>query len=192
MARRSAVGELLNMVQAMVSEYALNRILNGQHAKVGAVDTPTRYYILHRWAYGDEKIPFDDAMRLSMALGADVSTLMERRGILKQSGETGSACWGRSSGASSTTWGCPIAPASKPMSSTCCTRRSLWESGDRAGLGALPRRQATFGREDQVRLVAQTLVNVLPTTPSGGCWRGSWPGGSCWQSSHGRSDCCEN
>ena len=44
--------------------------------------------MLHRWAYGDGKVPFDDAMRLAMALGADVSTLMDKRGILKQSGET--------------------------------------------------------------------------------------------------------
>ena len=66
------MAELLNLVQAMVSEYALDRIFNGHHARVGAVDAPTCDYILHRWAYGDENIPFDDAMRLSMALGADV------------------------------------------------------------------------------------------------------------------------
>ena len=34
------VAELLNLVQAMVSEYALDRILNGHHARVGAVERP--------------------------------------------------------------------------------------------------------------------------------------------------------
>jgi putative DNA methylase len=82
------VDVLLDLVQALVAEYALDRILNSGAARVGGVDAPTRYYILHRWAYGQGKIPFDDAMRLAMALGADVSALMERRGILKQSGET--------------------------------------------------------------------------------------------------------
>ena len=56
------------MVQQMVSEYALDRILNGGAGQVGMVDAPTRYYILHRWAYGKNRIPFDDAMRLAMAL----------------------------------------------------------------------------------------------------------------------------
>ena len=54
---------LLDLVQEMVSEYALDRILNGA-ARVGSVDAPTRYYILHRWAYARGKVPFDDAMRL--------------------------------------------------------------------------------------------------------------------------------
>ena len=81
------VDALLDLVQAMVSEYALDRIINGSHAQVGLVDAPTRYYILHRWGYGRDKIPFDDAMRLAMALGADVSAMMDRHGVLKQSGE---------------------------------------------------------------------------------------------------------
>lgn len=120
------------------AQSARDRILNGHHAKVSAVDAPTRYYLLHRWAYGAEKIPFDDAIRLAMALGADVSALMERRSILKQSGETVSL-------------------------------RGPKERGKQEDLG-LPNRaglarflaEAAFGREDQVRLVAQTLVNVLP------------------------------
>lgn len=74
----------------MVSEYALHRILNGGAARVGGVDAWTRYYILHRWAYGRGKVPFDDAMRLAMALGADVSALMGGGSLEERLRERGS------------------------------------------------------------------------------------------------------
>jgi putative DNA methylase len=155
------VGELLDLVQALVSEYALDRILNGGAARVGGVDAPTRYYILHRWAYGAEKIPFDDAMRLAMALGADVSALMERRGILKQSGETVSLRGPRERGKQEDL-GLPDRTGQQAaVIDVVQAAASLWERGDRPGLARFLA-EAAFGREDQVRLVAQTLVNVLP------------------------------
>lgn len=163
------VGELLDLVQALVSEYALDRILNtstvlsagGSAARVGGVDAPTRYYILHRWAYGDEKIPFDDAMRLAMALGADVAALMERRGILKQSGETVSLRGPRERGQQEDLGRPDRTGQPAAVIDVLQAAASLWERGDRAGLVRFLA-EAAFGREDQVRLVAQTLVNVLP------------------------------
>ena len=162
------MGELLDLVQALVSEYALDRILNtstvlsagGHHAKVSAVDAPTRYYLLHRWAYGAEKVPFDDAMRLAMALGADVSALMERRGILKQSGETVSLLGPRQRGKQEDLGLPDRAGRQADVIDVLQRAASLWERGDRAGLARFLA-EAAFGREDQVRLVAQTLVNVL-------------------------------
>jgi putative DNA methylase len=170
------VDALLDMVQALVSEYALDRILNtsaglreaslwdsagGGSARVGIVDAPTRYYILHRWAYGSGKVPFDDAMRLAMALGADVSALMERRGVLKQSGET-VRLLGPKERASVSNLGLPDR-AGRMASVIDVLHRAatLWESGDREGLAEFLAEGAR-GREDQVRLVAQTLVNILP------------------------------
>jgi len=155
------VGELLDLVQAMVSEYALDRILNGGTARVGGVDAPTRYYILHRWAYRQGKIPFDDAMRLAMALGADVSALMERRGILRQSGETVSLLGPRERGGLP---GLGLADRSGRSASVIDVLHraaTLWESGDREALARFLTEGAR-GREDQVRLVAQTLINILP------------------------------
>ncbi len=155
------VGELLDLVQALVSEYALDRILNGGGAQVGGVDAPTRYYILHRWAYGTGKIPFDDAMRLAMALGADVSALMERRGILKQSGETVHLL-GPKDRAKLDGLGLPDRTGrAAPIVDVLHRAVTLWERGDREGLSRFLAEGAR-GREDQVRLVAQTLINILP------------------------------
>jgi putative DNA methylase len=42
------VDALLDLVQAMIAEYALDHILNGGATCVGGVDAWIRYYILHR------------------------------------------------------------------------------------------------------------------------------------------------
>jgi putative DNA methylase len=159
------VDALLDLVQAMVSEYALDRILNGgatrSGGRVGGVDAPTRYYILHRWAYGQTKIPFDDAMRLAMALGADVSALMERRGILKQSGETVTLL-GPKERAGLQNLGLPDrSGGAAPVVDVLHRAAALWERGERQALAEFLAEGAR-GREDQVRLVAQTLINILP------------------------------
>ena len=155
------IGELLDLVQALVSEYALDRILNSGAARMGAVDAPTRYYILHRWAYGRDRIPFDDAMRLAMALGADVSALMDRRGILKQSGETVSLLGPQERGGLPGLGLADRSGRSAPVIDVLHRAATLWESGDRETLARFLVEGAR-GREDQVRLVAQTLINILP------------------------------
>jgi len=155
------VDTLLDLVQALVSEYALDRILNSGAARVGGVDAPTRYYILHRWAYGQAKTPFDDAMRLAMALGADVSALMERRGILKQSGETVRLLGPKERTGVSGLGLADRTGMAAPIVDVLHRAAVLWESGDREGLAEFLAEGAR-AREDQMRLVAQTLINILP------------------------------
>jgi putative DNA methylase len=155
------VDVLLDLVQALVSEYAMDRILNSGAARVGGVDAPTRYYILHRWAYGRAKTPFDDAMRLAMALGADVSALMERRGILKQSGETVRLLGPKERTGVSGLGLADRTGMAAPIIDVLHRAAILWESGDRESLAKFLAEGAR-AREDQMRLVAQTLINILP------------------------------
>ncbi|GIK37582.1 MAG: DNA methylase [Chloroflexota bacterium] len=155
------VRELLDLVQSSVAEYALDRILNGGAARVGGVDAATRYYILHRWAYGSEAVPFDDGMRLAMALGADVSALMERRGLLKQSGESVSLLGPKERGKSEELGLPDKSGRSAAVVDVLHRAASLWEKGDRDSLARFLA-EAARGREDQVRLVAQTIINILP------------------------------
>jgi adenine-specific DNA methylase len=154
-----SVGDLLDLVQSMVSEYALDRILNGGVEQVGGVDAATRYYILHSWAYGDEKVPFDDAMRLAMALGADVTALMDR-GLLKQYGDQVRLQGPRQRKEKSL--GEPDRSGLVASIVDVLHRAVvLWEQGKRDELARFLARAAA-NREDQVRLVAQTLINILP------------------------------
>jgi adenine-specific DNA methylase len=153
------VGDLLDLVQSMVSEYALDRILNGGAARVGGVDAVTRYYILHAWAYGDERIAFDDAMRLAMALGADVTALMDR-GLLKQYGDQ-VRLQGPKQRKRKHLGEPDRSGLSAPTVDVLHRAVVLWEQGERDALAQFLARAAS-NREDQVRLVAQTLINILP------------------------------
>lgn len=159
------VGELLDLIQSLVSEYALDRILNGAAERMGGVDAATRYYILHRWAYADESVPFDDAMRLAMALGADVSALMERNSILSQSSET-VRLQGPQHRRKIDNLGLPDRSGKQASIIDVLHRAAaLWESGNRSELARFLG-EAAQGREEKIRLVAQTLVNILPEDDS--------------------------
>jgi len=154
------VGELLDLVQETVADYALDRILNSQR-QIGYVDPATRYYILHRWAYGAAKVPFDDAMRLAMALGAEVDALMDRRGVLKQRGEN-VTLQGPRERTEVKDLGLPDRSGQPaPVIDVLHRAVTLWEKGDRAALAEFLA-EAARGREEQVRVVAQTLADVLP------------------------------
>lgn len=155
------VAELLDLVQQLVADYALDRILNGQRGSVGAVDAATRYYILHRWAYAGNDVPYDDAMRLAMALGADIDTLMGNRGLLKQRGNSVRLLGPRQRGKRDDL-GQPDR-SGKIASVIDVLHRAvmLWESGQREALTRFWASNA-HGREEQVRLVAQTIIDILP------------------------------
>jgi putative DNA methylase len=154
------VAELLDIVQESVADYALGQIMNGRY-RMGAVDAPTRFYVMYRWSYSKEKLPFDDARRLAQALGAEVDDLMHRHDLLKQSGENVDLLGplqrenidhlgesGRDGSAA-------------PLIDVVQRAVLIWRTGDRQKLANFINTHA-LGREDGLRSVAQALVNVLP------------------------------
>jgi len=64
------VKELLEYVRQVVSEYALSKIL--KTPQLGGVDQMTRFYLVWRWTYNSGKVPFDDARKLSAAIGINI------------------------------------------------------------------------------------------------------------------------
>ncbi len=154
------VAELLDIVQEAVADYALGKVLNGR-TRIGAVDAPTRFYVMYRWSYGKEKLPFDDARRLAQALGAEVDDLIHRLGLLKQSGETVelfNAYQREKMDRLGETGRDGSAP---PLIDVVQRAALLWRSGDRVAQANYLATHA-MGREDGLRTVAQALVNVLP------------------------------
>lgn len=96
-----------------------------------------------------------------LALGADVSALMDRRGLLKQSGETASLL-GPKDRTGIQNLGLPDRSGpTAPVVDVLHRAVTLWEHGERQALDEFLA-EGTRGREDQVRLVAQTLINILP------------------------------
>ncbi len=80
-----SVRELLEYVRKVVSEYALERVL--KHADIGGIDSTTRFYILWRWTFGNAKVHFDDAIKLSRSMGVELTELWDKGGLVKKEKE---------------------------------------------------------------------------------------------------------
>jgi len=76
------VKELLEYVRQVVSEHALNRIL--KNTQLGGIDNTTRFYLIWRFTYGNAKVMFDDASKLSRAIGFDLEANWDSAGIVKK------------------------------------------------------------------------------------------------------------
>ncbi len=90
------VSELLQYVQQVVAEFALERVLALTPApspgvvgegSLSGVDAETRFYLLWRWTYGAARVPFDEASKLARAVGVEVSELWQRSGFVQKDKE---------------------------------------------------------------------------------------------------------
>lgn len=79
------VAELLEYVRKVVSEFALQRIM--QSAQLGGVDAVTRYYLLFRWTYNHARVQFDEANKLANSVGVELSALWSAGGIVQKQKE---------------------------------------------------------------------------------------------------------
>lgn len=155
-----SVADLLDLVQEAVADYTLSRVLNGRY-KMGTVDAPTRFYVMYRWSYGNEKLLFDDARRLAQALGAEVNDLVHRDSILKQSGDSVTMP-SATERKKDEHLGEAGRDGNAPSVIDVLHRAVLvWQNADRRALAEYLAQHA-LGREEEVNAVAQALINVLP------------------------------
>ncbi len=153
------VAELLDLVQESVADYALGQVLNGRYA-MGAVDAPTRFYVMYRWSYRQGKLPFDDARRLAQALGAEVDELIKRAGILRQRGASVTMP-GHEARTDEKLGEIGRDGESPPLIDLLHRALRVWRQGDRRALAEYLAEQAG-GREDALHVVAQAIASVLP------------------------------
>lgn len=76
--------QLLSDTREMVTSHAINRVLKGNTSH--QIAPLTRFYILSRWAHADNKIPFDEALKLSQSVGIDI-THDAKMGFIVKKGE---------------------------------------------------------------------------------------------------------
>ncbi len=76
------VAELLDEVQKLVAEFALERML--ETAELGEVGAPTRLYCLWRYYYGSSAVPFDEASKLARAVGVELTELWGPGGLVEK------------------------------------------------------------------------------------------------------------
>lgn len=74
--------DLLDYVREIVTDYVVKRILhNGISAELSSL---TRFYLLWRWTYGEEKVHFDDARKLAQSTGVNLEKEWNRGFIRKE------------------------------------------------------------------------------------------------------------
>jgi putative DNA methylase len=155
------VGQLLDLVQEIVADYALARILHD--GRVGHVDPATRFYVLWRWAYGAARVHFDDARKLAQAQGAEVGALMSQLGLLKKRGENVELLGPRRRAQVKGEHLGEAGPGGQPAPLIDVLHRAclLWNQGDRPGLAEFLSRSG-YARDESFWTVAQALSEILP------------------------------
>jgi len=79
------VGQFLDEVRTLVTNYALAKILKTTHT--GTIDPESRFYVVWKWSYGEATVPADESFKLAQALGMDTEIMWDRTGVLERSGE---------------------------------------------------------------------------------------------------------
>ncbi|MCS7237815.1 MAG: hypothetical protein NZ899_06040 [Thermoguttaceae bacterium] len=79
------VPELLEDVRREVARFALERIL--QQSEIGGIDSPSRLYLLWRWTFGQAWVPFDEARKLAVSVGVELTAFWGEGGIVKKDKE---------------------------------------------------------------------------------------------------------
>ncbi|MGD0897112.1 MAG: DUF1156 domain-containing protein [Thermoguttaceae bacterium] len=79
------VGQFLDEVRALVTNYALAKIMKTSHT--GNIDGESQFYVIWRWSYADAKVPADESFKLAQALGMATETMWDRTGVLEKAGE---------------------------------------------------------------------------------------------------------
>lgn len=61
---------LLEDVRKIATDFAVKRVLGDGLG--GTISQMTRFYVLWRWAYGNAKVPFDDALKMAQGVGISI------------------------------------------------------------------------------------------------------------------------
>src|SRR6516165_10022439 len=64
------VGQFLDEVRSLVTNYALAKILKTTHT--ANIDSESRFYVVWKWSYGEAKVPADESFKLAQALGMNI------------------------------------------------------------------------------------------------------------------------
>jgi putative DNA methylase len=77
-----SVNKLLNDTRKIVTNYAINKVIKGDFSD--EISTMTRFYILWRWAYGESKVPFNDALKMAQSIGINLEHEWNKGFIVKE------------------------------------------------------------------------------------------------------------
>ena len=77
--------QMLSDVRRITTDYAVHQILHNGFA--GDISNLTRFYVLYRWSYGEAKLRFDEARKLSTSADVALEKEWNRPGFIKKEKE---------------------------------------------------------------------------------------------------------
>ena len=170
-----SVGQFLDEVRGIVTDYALSQILHGAKTGHGTsavlqVDSETRFYVLWKWSYGDAKVPADEAFKLAQALGIDTEEMWDRTGVLEKQGQNVQALTVAKRTRINDLGEPNVDGSPATLIDTlhrCCAFRDKGDlpvRGTQTGTGGLSEYLARsgHGRNEKLWTVAQAISEVLP------------------------------
>ncbi len=161
-----SVGQFLDEVRGVVTDYALSQILHGAKTGHGTsavlqIDSETRFYVLWKWSYGDGKVAADEAFKLAQALGIDTEAMWDRTGVLEKQGQNVQALTVAKRMRIKDLGEPNVDGSPATLIDTlhrCCAFR---DKGDTGGLSEYLARSG-HGRNEKLWTVAQAISEVLP------------------------------
>ncbi|MXZ93208.1 MAG: DUF1156 domain-containing protein [Cenarchaeum sp. SB0678_bin_8] len=74
---------ILSEIRRLCSEFIVKTLTTG---KGGNIDNLTKLYIVWRWSYGNQKVPYDDARKLFTGVGLNMDDYTGKGGIIRHKG----------------------------------------------------------------------------------------------------------
>ena len=78
------VDALLAFIRAVATDWLVHRLLHD--AAGGTIDEEAQFYLVYRWTYLDNPVPYDDARKIASAEGVDLEQLWGKGGFVDKSG----------------------------------------------------------------------------------------------------------
>jgi adenine-specific DNA methylase len=144
--------EMLSDVRRITTDYAVHQILHNGFA--GEISDLTRFYVLYRWSYGEAKLHFDEANKLSRSANVALEKEWNRPGFIKKEKE-----FIRVLGPQDRKF--EDFKSSSELVDVLHAVLLLWEKGRRNDMITLLEKSG-YGKSDAFYRVAQTISETLP------------------------------
>ena len=144
--------QILSDVRRITTDYAVHQILHNGFA--GEISNLTRFYVLYRWSYGEAKLHFDEARKLSTSANVALEKEWNRPGFIKKEKE-----FIRVLGPQDRKF--EDFRSSSELVDVLHAVLLLWEKGRRNEMITLLN-ESGYGKSDAFYRVAQTISETLP------------------------------
>ena len=143
--------QMLSDVRKITTDYAVHQILHNGFA--GEISNLTRFYVLYRWSYGEAKLHFDEANKLSRSANVNLEKEWNRPSFIKKEKE-----FIRVLGPQDRKF--EDFRSSSELVDVLHAVLLLWEKGKRNEIVALLEKSG-YGKSDAFYRVAQTISETL-------------------------------